>query len=96
VETLVEVDGVLAGDHLVLPGPSRPLLPLRHRAPSLPALGDGGRERVRNPRRCPACSCWIASLYQRFVFELGRTDGVRSILLEAHHQLSDGCGRLQN
>jgi hypothetical protein len=33
VEALVEVDGVLAGDHLVLPGPARALLLLRHRCP---------------------------------------------------------------
>jgi len=36
VEALVEVDSVLAGDHLVLPGPAGALLLLRHRdAPSL-------------------------------------------------------------
>ena len=41
VEALVEVDGVLAGNHLVLSSTSRALLPLRHCAPSLTAPYGG-------------------------------------------------------
>ena len=48
VEALVEVDGVLAGDHLVLPGTAGALLLLRHRGtPSLfpPAAAAAAAEK---------------------------------------------------